>query len=559
VLFICNSFTLDAQIKTLKKIKIGGELDQRVLRYFEWSESSLPLNELVQPTSQDLWQTDIPARALLELTYKSEITDNQPKQLKPVWWAFDNNCNALGYLGDILPDSSVNERQLHNNGLMLNALCEYFQFTKDSVALKRIDAIIDNLVMPSSFLLKKYPDESLITAKISEINDFSKTFSLNGWQLSAKFGGRFDYMKGLVLSLELTHRKELEPIINELFNQYWKTDFRHKPTECFLTGLQSVLILAEIKKNQALLDSVQNWFRQYQQFYTAPNYESYEICGAKENTSPKSTSQACSIALKLWQETGKIEYLEYAQKIYYNAIGFEQHSDGAFYSQTITGNIPLFINPALVDEKTKVDKYQYCGEVFKDLTENCLSEFQTRIVLTSYQEGVYDVTIGKQRLAFSVQSRYPFVDQVDISIDAAPVKPVTLQFPDFKWMRIKGIELNGKSVAFLKNNRFFLYSGRLKKGDKLVLRYDLNLTIDSLSTSSGKGLMYFNGPLLLATETSSEVVLPSANISLKSTNDGYFKVDDTNISFRSVYHLLDPAVANGFVLQLVFKPASLEK
>jgi hypothetical protein len=81
---------------------------------------------------------------------------------------------------------------------------------------------------------------------------------------------------------------------------------------------------------------------------------------------------------------------------------------------------------------------------------------------------------------------------------------------------------------------------------------------DSLTSSSGKGLMYFNGPLMLAAETSSEIILPS-KVSLKSTNDGLFKLDDTNISFRSVYHLLDPAVANGFILQLVFKSESSEE
>jgi uncharacterized protein len=552
-LFAFDEFSLNAQIKTAKKIQIGGELEQRILRYFEWAENSLPLKDLVQPTSQDLWQTDTPARALLELVYESQIRDNQPKQLKPVWWAFDNNCNALGYMGDILPDSLVNEQQLQNNGLMFNALCEYYRLTKDSVALKRVNAIIDNLVMPTSFLLKRYPDESVIKSKIVEINDSSKIFSLNGWQLSAKFGGRFEYLKGLALSLEFTHRKELEPIINELLNQYWKTDFKNKRTEYYLKGMQSALILAKIRKDKTLLDSVQNRFRQYQQIYTTPNFESYEVCGANGKTSPTSTSLACSIALNLWQETGKTEYLEYSQKIYYNAIGFQQHSDGALYEQTTTGSVPFFITPAPLDEKKKAINYQYCGEAFRDLVENSLTELSTHLVLTSYQEGEYEVEQGKQRLAFSVQSRYPFVNQIDINIDAAPVKPVALQFPDFKWMRIKSVELNGKNVEIQKINHFLNYTGRLKKGDKLTLKYELNLMSDSIAaTNSVKGFMLLNGPLILATGTTSELILPSTAI-LKPTDDGLFKLNNSNITLHPVYHLLDPSVTNGYILQLIFK------
>lgn len=105
-------------------------------------------------------------------------------------------------------------------------------------------------------------------------------------------------------------------------------------THATLTALRALLRLEAHDPDPAMLAAIELRYKAYREQGMTEEFENYNWFGRPLWTEPCAIVDSLLVADQLWQATGKPEYLEDAQLIYYNAIAATQHSNGGFGCNT---------------------------------------------------------------------------------------------------------------------------------------------------------------------------------------------------------------------------------
>jgi hypothetical protein len=528
------------------QIQVQGEVAVRLARNFDRLEEEKyqPDNVFLTLAQSHGWPGDTEGRTILGLTLDAEATHRTPKYLEEILRRLPEKVNAKGYFGNILAAGTVDEQQLSGNGWVLRGLCEYYLWKRDPRCLEWINRMVDNLVLPTRGLHHQYPiDPKQRAAGGGASGSISR--QIGPWLVSSDVGCDFIFLDGVVQAYAVTHREELKPVIDEMVGRFLQIDLRaiKAQTHASLTALRALLRYYEITGDLKLLAAVRERFALYRQYGMTENYENYNWFDRPEWTEPCAVVDSYLLAVGLWRWTGDTDYLELAERIYYNGLAFEQRANGGFGTQKCSGAGTPFVT---VDSQ---EAYWCCtmrgaeglaraaqSGFFTDAKGLYAVRFNNAIVKTSFDE--------RGILELSEKTGYPFAGKVQFTVRSNTLSfaPLIRLFAP-KWTSQPVITLNGQRIPACLKNGFACITEPLRAGD--VIAYDFQigsgaLPVEGRESAAGWRKLYY-GPLLLAAEAGTETRLPPSPL-VRLLPDHTFRVAGLGTVFGTVYHLLDARV-----------------
>jgi uncharacterized protein len=541
------------------QISTAGELRVRLMKNFDRLEEERyrPDKVFLTEEGSGWWPGDTEGRTILALTKLAQATGRTPKYLDSIIKLFPEKVNKKGYFGTIYPDSVLDEQQLSSQGWVLRGLCEYYLWKKDAKVLTYINRIIDNLVIPTAGFHKIYPIDPSLRKQGGHQIGSRLDGSVGKWILSTDIGCDFIFMDGVVQAYQVTHREELEPVIDEMVTLFRKIDFVgiKAQTHSTLTGLRALLRYFQTTGDSTLILTVEKTYDLYRHQARTENYENYNWFGRPEWTEPCAVIDSYILASWLWQLTGKAEYAEDAQLIYYNALGFEQRENGGFGTDNCSGANTTFLHPDLNEA------YWCCtmrgGEGLAVVAQYSFFTSVQSLYVTSFENSIVRFKFDKDSLVLEEKTTYPLKGEVIFE-----VKETSLSFDPLimflapSWFEGPEIFINGKKIKADIVKSFVCFSTKLNRGDLITYTGKLkSRRLELENPNSMKGYCkYFYGPLMMGHLGKKEIQLPK-DAEFEITENGSLRMKNSSLALIPVHHLLKKEVKkeSGYQIQVLFK------
>lgn len=515
--------------------KIEGELSSRLHKNFDRLEE-----DMYQPDSifksqlAHSWPGDAQGRIVLGLVLDSRASGREPLYLEEILAAYPSEMNEKGYFGPILEDK-INEQQLSGNGWVLRGLCEYYEWTSDPKALEMISDIVDNLFMKGKGLYSSYPIDPEGRKKnlgdaIGEI-----VYNEDRWILSSDIGCIFIGMEGLIHAYKILGREDMKVVIEELIDLFLKIDLVaiRAQTHASLTACRGLIRYAEITGRTELIDEAAKRWDLYLKYGMTENYENYNWFQRYNTWSePCAVVDSYMVAMQLWKHTGKPEYIDQAELIYYNGLCHSQRWNGGFGCDFGPGEARH-----THDISVRTDEAHWCCSMrgAEGLARAAAYSYFTQgntLYIPFYHEGELCIPMAKSELRLTQSTEYPFGESVRFTIEAAPKQALSLRLHLPVNSKNHKISVNGEDCTFETEGGFAVLERKFKAGDIL----EFNFTMEDLSTNQAVNdentngeERKFHGVLLLGKENGSEQLSP-------------------------LYHLMSPKVwsSEGYRKQMLF-------
>lgn len=495
--FIAATQADDIKTIGLDNIKIQGDLQKRILRNYDRLESQRfqPIENVgCFREAKYSWPGDMEGRTILSLALLQQSVDRDAVYLQKTLDMLPERMNEKGFFGeDFAP--KCDEQQLSGHGWFLRGLCEYYIDTKDARTKKMIENVVDNLVVPTEGKHKIYPIDPAKRDK--EHGSYSGTVveEQGIWRLSSDIGCDFIFMDGVIQAAAVLDRKDVYPIIDEMVNRFLEIDLIEikAQTHATLTALRGLLRYAQLTGREDLVAEAEERFTLYVVEGSTENHMNYNWFGRPTHTEPCAVVDAFMVAARLWQMTGKTEYLEEAHKIYYNGMGHAQRANGGFGLEECAGSENAFL-------KMQAPEAWWCctmrgSEGLARAAEYSFMHKDETLILPFFN----DAQVSFNKGGFKVRSAYPYEGNVTVTVTETPKRGTAVSFYKPAWAGETALTLNGKDQPVSVENGFLLYDGRLRSGDTLVYTFDQQpylVPTHNNNTIAGFQKVYY-GPLLL--------------------------------------------------------------
>ena len=534
------------QPASFQQVEVLGELEVRLSRNFDRLEEEKyqPDHVFLTLKQSNNWPGDMEGRTILGLALDTQATRREPKYLEEVLRRFPAKLNERGYFGNVLKSGMVDEQQLAGHGWVLRGLCEYYLWKRDSRCVEWINRIVDNLVQPTKGLHAQYPIDP---RQRVHGGGASGTIShqLGPWLVSTDIGCDFIFLDGVVQAYQVTGRAELKPLIEEMIGRFLQLDLRaiKAQTHASLTGMRALLRYYELSGDPRLLEAVIGRFTLYRQYAMTENYENYNWFGRPKATEPCAVIDSYLVAMGLWRWTRKPEYLELAERIYYNGLAFEQRANGGFGLQDCSGAPTPFL-------AVNCQEADWCctmrgAEGLARTAQACLFTDEQGVYLVHFNNATLTSTFGSQgSLKLREETDYPFEGKVRLTVLSSGLafRPMLRLFAP-EWTSLPVVTLNGRRLKTRLQEGFVCLNESLQSGDVIEYGFEMDsgaMPVQGRESTPGLRKLYY-GPLLLACDGEDDPVL-SKLPRIRMLPDYSFRVEGTKCSFRTVYHLLDERV-----------------
>lgn len=528
------------------RIEAQGELGSRLARNLGRLEEEKyqPDNVFLTLQQSHDWPGDTEGRTILGLILAAQAAHQPPKYLDEILRRMPAKMNEKGYFGNIPPAGIVDEQQLSGNGWVLRGLCEYYLWQHDARCLEQINRIVDNLVLPTRGLHSQYPiDPNQRKHDGGAVGSVS--CRIGSWLVSSDVGCDYIFLDGVVQTYAVTRREKLKPVIDEMIGRFLQIDLRaiKAQTHASLTAMRALLRYYEITGDTKLLKAVRERFALYRQFGMTENYENYNWFDRPEWTEPCAVVDSYLLAVGLWRWTGNVDYLELAERIYYNGLAFEQRANGGFGLQTCSGT-----GTALLAVHCQEAHWCCTMRGAEGLARAAQYSFFTDpkgLYAVRFNNATVKASFGERGdLELSEETDYPFAGAVQLTVcsNTLTFQPVIRLFAP-RWISQPVVTLNGRSVKVRLENGFVCISEPLRRGDVIAFNFQISSgaqSVEGRESAPGWRKLYY-GPLLLAAKVGADPLLPPAP-QVRLLPDHTFRVAGLETVFGTVYHLLDARV-----------------
>lgn len=528
-------------------IRVGGELQTRLEQSFNRLHDDRYKRENLFTTTQDpKWPGDMEGRTALALTLLAQSLHAEAPEIDDLYADFSTHYNKNGYFGKIYLPDEVDEQQLSGNGWTLRALCEYYIWKKKPETKTQISRLIENLVLPTLGMHALYPvvpagrenkgmESGEVIAKVGK------------WRLSSDLGCDFIFYDGVVQAYGVTSDKRLIPVINEMTEKFLEIDVVtiKAQTHATLSGIRGLIRWSQLSGNPDLLSKAEKMFHMYLDEACTENFENYCWFGRPEWTEPCAIIDSYLIACQLWQYTGKPEYLESAQWIYFNGIAATQRSNGGFGLNNCSGAKDPFLH-------TYVTEAYWCctmrgGEGLASASKYSAFTDESGIWITTFMDNNITTHVSSGLLELDQKSNYPFSCKTIITIKNSPALACEIRLFAPSFIKPGTLLVNQKKITGSTHNGFIILKRKWKAGD--VLEFDFTPVLESKpvhghNTISGFETFHY-GPLMLSStcreQPTDANVSPSVlmeNGKLENVAEGKWKIG--TLELEPIYHLLNP-------------------
>ncbi|MCU0778397.1 MAG: glycoside hydrolase family 127 protein [Akkermansiaceae bacterium] len=530
------------------EVKAGGELRTRIAKNFERLHAErYRIENLFTKSHDPKWPGDMEGRVTLGLVLDAQALGIDEPGIDALFAEYPRHYNNDGYFGPIHFPDHIDEQQLSSHGWVLRSLCEYWLWKQKPETKAQIQRMVETLILPTQGLHQQYPLQP---------GDRKQTGAASGthvatsgkWRLSSDIGCDFIFFDGVVQAYAITRDERIVPVIGELVALFKRVDVIaiQAQTHATLSGSRAMIRWYELTGKKDVLDRAEQIFATYLKEGCTENFENYNWFGRPEWTEPCAIVDSYLVACQLWQHTGKPEYLEAAQGIYFNGISATQRSNGGFGLNNCSGahHTHLF---------SSAPEAHWCctmrgGEGLSAAARCSAFTGKDSLWLATFMDNEISATLDAGRFSFTQKSAYPFGRSTTLTINKAPESAIILQLFSPSYLTPESVTVNGAAVE-MKTEAGFIPVGRVwKSGDVLEFRFAPKLgRIAPRNIHSIQGYdLIREGPLLLAArlpdqpadKKASPAALPLRG-GLKAGEPGKPTLAETPL--LPVYHLLDPA------------------
>ncbi len=529
-------------------VKAGGELRTRIAKNFERLHAErYQIDRLFTKSHDPKWPGDMEGRATLGLVLDAQALGIDEPGIDGLFSGYPKHYNKDGYIGPIYFPDHIDEQQLSSHGWVLRSLCEYWLWKHKPETKLQIQRMAETLILPTLGLHQQYP---LDPGDRKQAGAASGTHvaTIGKWRLSSDIGCDFIFFDGVVQAYAVTRDERIVPVIEELVALFKRMDVIaiHAQTHSTLSGTRAMIRWYELTGKKDVLDRAEQVFATYLKEGCTENFENYNWFGRPKWTEPCAIVDSYLVACQLWQHTGKPEYLEAAQGIYFNGISATQRSNGGFGLNNCSGARDTHVH-------THMPEAWFCctmrgGEGLSAAARYCAFTGKDSLWLATYMDNQISATLDGGKFSFKQQSQYPFGNSTKITISEATGTTISLQLFSPSYLTPESVTVNGTAVEMKPEAGFIPVSRVWKSGDVLEFRFTPKLgRIAPRNSHSIQGYdLIREGPLLLAArlpeqpenQKASPVPLPLGG-ELKSGQPGKPTMGATPLI--PVYHLLDPA------------------
>ena len=467
-----------------------GELLERIKQNLNRLESKKyqPENVFLTEEQSKGWPGDTEGRTILGLVCDSKAGNIHTDNLAKIVNLIPEHLNEKGYMG-IDYGEIIDEQQISGNGWMLRGLCAYYDYTGDKAALDMIRSISYNLFVKHAGKYKNYPiSESERSGDGGAAGRIAN--QVREWRLSSDIGCLFVGLDGLIDAWRIIGGDEMRKVIDEMIARFLEVDCIKIKSQIHstLTGCRALVRFAELTDEKHYISEVEKRWDLYKKYGMTENYANYNWFRRYNTwTEPCAIVDSYLLALKLWEHTGQVKYLEDAHLIWYNAICHAQRANGGFGCDACPGEAS---GP---DLRVKIDEADYCctmrGAEGLATAVNSLAYYRDGcIYLTGFHEGILHIN----ETQLKISSDYPFSGKFELEVLQGQIKAEQMKIFIPYWMKT--------DTQIQLEDGFMVLKEKLRKGDKLVVSYSFELREEpclNIENTSENVIRKFSGPLIL--------------------------------------------------------------
>ena len=534
-----------------ENVRVGGELRARLSQNLNRLEEEKYQPDHVFLTEQQSgwWPGDTEGRTILALVMEARALGRTPKYLDEIVSRVPSHLNKLGYMGTIHPDS-LDEQQLSGNGWMLRGLCEYYLLKKDRKLLPVIRKLAESLFTAYPSLYGSYP--IMPETRVKDVGEASGSLAQisNRWRLSSDIGCVFIGMEGLLHALQVTGDDSLRAVARQLVNLFLKVDLTgiKAQTHASLTAMRGLIRYADITGDSRYVSEAEKRWDTYRKYGMTECYGNYNwFCRYNTWTEPCAIVDSYIVASQLWQHTGKAQYRDDAELIYYNALCYAQRANGGFGLEN---------NPGRANSTDNITPYcdeaHWCctmrgGEGLGRAAEFTVMKTGAGYAVPFLRDAAVCDTFRNVPVQFTVETEYPYNGTVTVRIARAHGKKMGMAFAKSSWMTDYAVSVGGKRVKFEEHDGLAEIRRTFRSGDEIRITFGMTPRYAETQNRENSGAADFRvmyGPLVLGGEIGSDGNLQYGE-PLQALGGGRFRGTASRTVVSPLLHLMSPQVYMG--------------
>ncbi len=517
-------------------IQLEGEIAFRIMRNFTRVEELKYRPESIFEEDKGGWPGDFEGRTILALVLLSRVTGRRAAYLDKILIALKENLNNRGYLKEILPEGIYNEQQLSGHNWLLRGLLEYYIWTGKEEIADMAKGIVKNLFLPVRGHYRHYPvDPTLRNCDGGAAGHIAED-AVNRWYLSTDIGCAFISMDALSQYYEIFEDPQVADLLEEMAETFMTIDFikSHMQTHASLSACRGLIRYYRCTGKKEILRFVIDFFELYQRNGMTENYANYNWFGKPLWTEPCAIVDSYLLAVELFKETKDVSYLETANYIFYNALGFAQRNNGGFGCDACVGSEEAGSFLAIKEEL--YEAYWCCSmrgaEGLSAAAINSVLTAEKQVYFNHYYNGEYRMSTIHMKVATS----FPEEGRIQINL----MKNIgTNKFHFFVPLGINkatvSLTLQGVPLEYAWEGGFL--TAELTGCGEVILTFDITLQKKSrVSQNPSFGsVTFWHGVLLLGVKTD-KIIHIDGNIAVYCSN-GVYEVGDVLLEpiNRSIY------------------------
>lgn len=476
------------------KIVSYGDLGYRLTQSFSRNECKYYKPEYIWTADKNSWSADWEGRTILALVSLAKATGKEPAYLEEILRLLPSYLNEKGYLGEIYPNGGISEQQLAGHGWLLRGLIEYSLWKKTDKIKPIIERIVKNLYIPvidelDNYYINKYEKEGTFSGTI---------LAMKGkWLLSTDIGCAFISLDGISQAYEFLKWDCLKVYVEKMHAKFKCVDLYGGTfqTHATLSCLRGLIRFYNYTNNNDVLQTVKETFKLYQEKGICENYSNCNRFSIAKWTEPCAIVDSYMCAVELYKITKNVEYLDFAQKVYFNAISHMQLPNGGMGLQNCPGYHGIEKLGYNRNNAGEIFEAYWCctmrggdGIAYVSQTQ-CMKENNEYSFINFFDCAVIDDDVSIEMI-----SKYPAEGKVLIKLDNPSNKEIKLNLyiPNFaKTVNVNGVKTNVED-GFAK----ILTS---KEQETFEIEFEIPL-IEEKCTNVDK-IKYMHGNVLLGADT----------------------------------------------------------